>query len=59
MLITELISQLEALKQEHGDLPVYLNREYERNINDVYAEAKTYYAINGKQYEEPLAAWIE
>lgn len=27
MLITEMIAQLEALKEKHGDLPVFCNRE--------------------------------
>ncbi len=59
MLISELETKLKELREEHGDLPIYLNREYHRNIEEVYAEAKYYYAVNGKQYQEPLYAWIE
>ncbi len=46
MLITELITQLEALKEKHGDLPIYYT------ANSVYMADG--YEISSATYEERL-----
>jgi hypothetical protein len=58
MKISELQAQLEAIKQEHGDLEVFLNREYHPHIEEVSAYERSYYNVGGRLCFDPLAVWI-
>lgn len=58
MLISELEEKLKIIREEHGDLPVYLDREYGPSIEEVIACEKGYYNILGLLCHEQLAVWI-
>lgn len=50
MNITELIKQLEELREKYGDLPVYLHAESTRGMSNFQIDKITYDKYMGHEY---------
>ena len=53
MKISELIKQLEELKDEHGDLTIY---DYDNENGEIYKFYGVYVTENPNDYDELIAA---